>query len=331
VIFLKVLLASPRLARIVSRLQKLIPDNIKLIIPKTGSEEELISLVHDVEVIVCVRLSSKVAKAAEKLKLIQKTGAGVDAIPFHVLKEDVFVANTSGANPVPLAEGAVALILALAKQIVQRHNRFKSGNMERGQGVELRGKKAGIIGLGHIGLEVSRLLQAFQMKILALKRHPTQALKTKLGLDFLGGPNDLDYLLNESDFVIVTAALTPETRGIIGERELRLMKPTSYIVNVARAAIIQEKALYEALKEGRIAGAGLDVWWPPHWWDTRWNPSGETPSYPFWNFPNVIATPHCIGSTDISSDAGLRIIAENIYRVADGKTPINQVDKRLQY
>lgn len=307
------------------------PNNIQIVIPKTWSSKELVKLAHDVEIIVCVHLSAEVVQAAQRLKLIQKTGAGVDAIPFDVLGEDIFVANTSGANPLPMAEGAVALVLALAKRIVQRHNLFQLGEPERVQGVELRGKKAGIIGLGSIGVNVARLLQAFEMKILALKRQPTEDLKTKLGLDYLGGPNDLDYILREADFVIVTAPLTPETRGMIGERELRLMKSTTYIVNVARAAIIQEEPFYRALKEGWIAGAAIDVWWPPHWWDSTWNPSGERPSYPIWQLPNVIAIPHCIGSVDTPSDAGIHIIAENIHRIARGEPPINQVDKKLRY
>jgi phosphoglycerate dehydrogenase-like enzyme len=315
----------------ISRLREMVPTDIELVIPKTTAEDELINLASDVEVIICVRLSSKVAQAAKQLRLVQKTGAGVDAIPFDVLGNEVFVANTSGANPVPLAEGVVALLLALAKQIIQRHTCFKTGKIDRGQGVELRGKKVGIIGLGHIGEEVARLLQGFEMQILALKRHPTKAIKTQLNLTLLGGPKDLDFLLQESDFVVITIPLTPETRGLIGKRELDLMKPTAYIINVARAAIIQEKPLFIALKERQIAGAALDVWWPPHWWNSNWNQSGTSPRYPFWELPNVIATPHCIGSSDMRSEIALQIIAENLTRIAKGQLPINQVNKKLQY
>jgi phosphoglycerate dehydrogenase-like enzyme len=118
---------------------------------------------------------------------------------------------------------------------------------------------------------------------------------------------------------------------MIGEHELHLMKPTAYIINVARAAILQEEPMYRALKERWIAGAALDVWWPPHWWDPRWNPNGRTPDTSIWKLPNVIATPHNIGSSDTPSDAGFNIIVENIHRIASGKAPINQVDKKLQY
>jgi D-3-phosphoglycerate dehydrogenase len=312
-------------------LKDMLPDDVHVVISKEGTKEELIKLAIDVDVIVCTKLSEEVAQAARKLKLVQKSGAGVDQIPFDVLRDDVFVANTSGANPVPLAEGAVALVLALAKQVVRRHNLYPQGDDMSRRGIELRGKKAGIIGLGHIGMEVTRFLKAFDMKILAIKRHPKNYLKNELQLDFLGGPSELDYLLQESDFVIITAPLTSETRGMIGERELHLMKSTAYIVNVSRANIIQEKALYRALKEEWIAGAALDVWWPPHWWDPAWHPNGQTPKHSIWELPNVIASPHNIGSTDISSDAGTRIIAENISRISKGKPPINQVDKNLRY
>lgn len=116
---MKVLMASPQSSNMSSMLQDMIPEDIQIIVPKKGTEEELIQLASDVDVIICVRLSKEVAQAARRLKLVQKTGAGVDAIPFDVLRKDVIVANTSGANPLPLAEGAVALILALAKQIVR--------------------------------------------------------------------------------------------------------------------------------------------------------------------------------------------------------------------
>jgi D-3-phosphoglycerate dehydrogenase len=324
----KVLVVSRTFA---NRLAKLLPDDIEIISPKKGTDEELIRLAGDVDIIVSTRLSVDVAKAAKKLKFLQKTGAGVDAMPFDVLGKDVFIANTSGANPTPLAEGAVALVLSLAKKVVQRNRDFLKGRAG-GRGTLLKGKKVAILGLGSIGLEVARMLQAFDMKILGLKRHPSKDLLENLNLEFIGGPDELHYVLKESDFVVVTLPLTPETKGLIGEEELRQMKPTAYIVNVARANIIQEEPLYRALKQGRIAGAAIDVWWVPHWWDPVWNPENKPPSnFPFWELPNFIATPHMIGFTDSGWDVALKIIAENIMRVASGGSPINQVDKKLRY
>ncbi len=319
---------NPRLAE---RIRGYLPGDIDVLSPEVGTDEELIELAGDVEVILATRLSPEVALAAPRLRLLQKTGAGVDDLPFDALGEGVWVANTSGSNAVRLAEGAVALVLALAKRIVQRHNGFRDGR-DGVRGVELRGKKAGILGLGSIGVEVARRLKAFEMDLLAVKRHPDRGVEEELGLHFLGGPGDLDRLLEESDFLVVTVPLTPETRGMIGERELRLMKPTSYLVNVARAAIVQEEPLYRALEEGWIAGAALDVWWRPHWWDPLWVPEGgDASDYPFWELPNVVCTPHNIGSTDARSDAGIRIMAENIQRVKEGRPPVKLVDKELRY
>ena len=325
---MKILVVNPRLAE---RIRGHLPGDIDVLSPEVGTDEELIELAGDVEVILATRLSPEVALAAPGLRLLQKTGAGVDDLPFDALGEGVWVANTSGSNPVPLAEGAVALVLALAKRIVQRHNGFRDGR-DGVRGVGLKGKKAGILGLGSIGVEVARRLRAFEMDLLAVKRHPDSGVEEELGLQFLGGPGDLDRLLEESDFLVVTVPLTPETRGMIGERELRLMKPTSYLVNVARAAIVQEEPLYRALEEGWIAGAALDVWWRPHWWDPLWNPEGgDASEYPFWELPNVICTPHSIGSTDARSNAGIRVMAENIQRVKEGRPPVNLVDKELRY
>jgi len=328
---MKVLVVGPYLADWLANQKDLLPENVELISPEKGTEEELIDLARDVEVIVCTRLSAAVVKNAKKLRLIQKTGAGVDALPFDAINDDIFVANTSGANPVPLAEGAISLLLALARRIVQRNRAFP--DIHKGRGTELRGKKVGILGLGHIGIEIAKRLQAFEMKILALKRRKSM-LQEEINLEFLGGPEDLDYILTESDFVVVIVPLTPATRGMIGEREIGLMKSSAYIINVARAAIIQEEPLYQALKENRIAGAALDVWWIPHWWDPSWKPELNKPSrFPFWELPNVIATPHNIGFADFTkySEKPVRIIAENIRNIAEGRPPINQVDKEHQY
>ena len=324
---MKVLVINPRLA---DRIRAHLPED-EVVSPKVGTDEELIELARDVEVILAVRLSPEVAEAASRLKLLQKTGAGVDDLPFDVLGENVWVANTSGSNPVPLAEGAVALVLALAKRVVQRNRGFCEGR-DSARGVLLKGKKAGILGMGSIGYEVAKRLKAFEMDILGLVRNPEGGVEGDLEPEFLGGPGDLDHLLRESDFLVVTVPLTPETRGMLGEKEFGLMKPTAYVVNVARAAIIQDGPLYRALAEGRLAGAALDVWWQPHFWDPLWNTEGRDASeYPLWELPNVICTPHNIGFVDVSSDAGLKVMVENVNRIREGRPPVNQVDKELRY
>ncbi len=325
---MKVLVVNPGLAE---RIRERMPGDVEVVAPEAGTDDELAGLAGDVEVIVATRLSPGVAVAAPNLRLLQKTGAGVDDMPFEALRGEAWVANTSGSNPLPLAEGAVALVLALAKKVVQRHAGFLDGR-GAGRGVLLSGKKVGIVGYGSIGREVGRLLGCMGMGVLAVKRSMEQGLAEDMGLEYLGTPGDLVRVMSESDFVVVTAPLTPETRGMIGEKELRSMKPSAYIVNVARAAVIQEEPLYRALSEGWIAGAALDVWWTPHFWDPLWNKEGKPASmYPFWELPNVICTPHSIVSTGSRSDAGLKIMVENILRVKRGEPPINQVDKKLRY
>lgn len=325
---MKVLVINPGLGR---RIKSFLPGQVEVIVPERGDDAELIKLARDVEVIIATRLSPEVAEVAASLKLLQKTGAGVDDMPFQSLNENVWVSNTSGSNPYPLAEGAVALTLTLAKKIPQRNRNFINGRTGE-RGVLLKGKKAGIIGFGSIGKEVAKTLKAFDMKVLGVKRHTDDKLAREMQLDFLGTQKDLMYLLSESDFVIITVPLTPETRGMIGQDEIDAMKTSAYIVNVARAAVIQEEPLYRALVESRIAGAALDVWWTPHWWDNLWNPECKGPSkYPFWEMPNVICIPHEIGFTDSESEEGVKIMVENIIRVKEGKPPINKVDKNLRY
>jgi phosphoglycerate dehydrogenase-like enzyme len=325
---MKVLVVYKGLAQ---RIKERLPDDIEVVHPETGTDEELVRLARDVDVIVSTRLSPVVAESATGLKLLQKTGAGVDDMPFDALKEHTYIANTSGSNPVPLAEGAVALVWALAKRIVPRHLGFQDGR-DGTRGILLTGKTAGILGMGAIGIEVATRLKAMGMKIMGLRRERNDELREELGIEWLGGVDELDHLMAESDFLIVTVPLTPDTEGMLGEHEFNLMKEGSYVINVARAMIIQEKPLYDALKSGKLAGAGIDVWWQPHFWDPIWNVDGNPASeYPYWELDNVICIAHQIGSSDSQSDASLKIMVENIIRTRDGKPPINQVDKKLRY
>jgi len=325
---MKVLVVYKGLAE---RIKERLPEDIEVIYPEKGTDEELIRLAKDVEVIVSTRLSAIVAENAPKLKLLQKTGAGVDDMPFDALKPETYMANTSGSNPLTLAEGAVAFVLALAKRIVPRHNEFHVGRGSK-RGVLWHEKTAGILGMGSIGVEVAKMLKSLGMNVIATRRTKDENLREELGLEWLGDKDDLDRLMRESDFLIVTIPLTPDTRGLVGEHEIRQMKKGSYLVNVARAAIVQEKPLYDALKDGHLAGAAIDVWWQPHFWDPLWNTENKPASeYPYWELENVICTPHNIGSTDYQSNASLEIMVENIIRTRDGKAPINQVDKHLRY
>ena len=325
---MKVLVVYKGLAQ---RIKEHLPDDIEVVYPETGTDKELVRLARDVEVIVSTRLSPVVAESAPKLKLLQKTGAGVDDMPFDALKEHTYMANTSGSNPVPLAEGAISLVWALAKRIIPRHLSFQTGR-ESTKGILLMGKTAGILGMGAIGTEVGTRLKTMGMRVIGLRRERNEEIREELGIDWLGGVDELDHLMSQSDFLIITVPLTPDTEGMIGEHELSLMKKGSYVVSVARAMIIQEKPLYNALKSGKLAGAGIDVWWQPHFWDPLWNVDDKPASkYPYWELDNVICIAHQIGSSDSQSDTSLKIMVENILRIREGKEPINMVDKDLRY
>ena len=182
---------------------------------------------------------------------------------------------------------------------------------------ELAGKTLGILGYGRIGQCLARRAQAFDMAVVAIRR----SAMPPDGLAELRAPEALDDVLARSDYLAITMPLTSDTRGLLGARELGLMKPTAVLVNPARAEIVDEDALYEALAARRIAGAALDVWYR---YPTA---AGATPPArrPFHELPNVLMTPHVSGWTEGMLEARAKLIAENVGRVARGEPPINPV------
>jgi len=184
---------------------------------------------------------------------------------------------------------------------------------------ELGGKTLGILGYGHIGQALARRARAFDMAICAIRRDVARSAPD--GLALLGGLEILDEVLRRSDYLAITMPATAATRGLIGEAQLRAMKPTAVLVNVARAEIVDEAALYRALAERAIAAAALDVWY-------RY-PTDAAPMLParqpFHTLPNVLMTPHVSGWTEGMLQARARLIAENIRRTARGEPPENLV------
>jgi phosphoglycerate dehydrogenase-like enzyme len=180
---------------------------------------------------------------------------------------------------------------------------------------ELAGKNLGILGYGRIGQSLARRAQAFDMAVWAIRRDIMRS--EAHGLAFLGGPGALDDILQRADYLAITLSLTEATRGLLGERQLRLMKPTAVLINVARAEIVDEAALYHALLQKTIAGAALDVWYQ--------YPTAPGPSFPahyaFQELPNVLMTPHVSGWTEGMLETRAQLIAENIHRVARGEAP----------
>ena len=259
----------------------------------------LLPAIVDVDAIL-VRSATKVdaeaIAAAKKLKVVARAGVGLDNVDVKAATQaGVMVVNAPTSNIVSAAELAVALLLASARNIAPASQALKDGQWKRSKytGVELTDKTVGVVGLGRIGLLVAQRLSAFGVKLVAYDPYVQPARAAQLGIRML----PLDELLAESDFITVHLPKTPETVGLIGEEALRKVKPTVRIINAARGGIVDEHALYVAIKEGRVAGAGLDVF--------ATEPCTDSPLF---EFEQVVATPHLGACTDEAQEkAGIAV------------------------
>lgn len=262
---------------------------------------------------------------AEKLRWVHMTWAGVDHSPFlKALRAEVVVTNSAGVFAIPIAEHALALILAFSRgtHFCSRRSReevWGKGHWQRLQPhlLELGDATLGIVGYGGIGRETARRAKAFGMRVIGQRRHP----QPDDFADAVWGPERLDDLLRASDYLLVSAPLTDRTRGLIGARELALMKPNGVIINVARGAIIDQPALVQALQEKRLRGAGLDVTSPePLPFDS-----------PLWEMENVLITPHVSGSSPRTWQRQFDFFLENLRRYLAGEPLLNVVDREAGY
>jgi phosphoglycerate dehydrogenase-like enzyme len=281
--------------------------------------------IGDVDVLVSMAFTREMAAAAPRLRLVQVPGAGLDRIDRAALAPGTALANAYG-HDVGIAEYVIGAMLAITRSFCRLDADLRRGRWDSvwsGAPVplwpELAGKTLGILGYGRIGQAVARRALAFDLDVLAIRRDASRPDPNRLA--FLRGPGALDEVLSRADYLAITLALTPDTRALIGVRELALMKPTAMLVNVARGEVVDEDALYDALHRGAIAGAALDVWY-------RY-PADTAPTHPghrpFHALPNVLMTPHVSGWTEGMMDARAGIIAENIHRTARGEAPVNLV------
>src|SRR5215467_7649576 len=290
-------------------------------------EAGVVPRLSDVDVLVTLAFTREMAAAAKRLKLVQVPGAGLDRIDRSALPTGVWLANVYG-HEVGIAEYVIGAMLALTRDFARLDAGLPQGPSESQWAVaspppapwpELAGKTLGILGYGRIGQCVARRAQAFDMVVRAIRRDPTRS--PTHGLVFLGGPEALDEVLRHADYLVLTLSLTEATRGLLGERELRLLKPTAVLINVARAEIVEAAALYRALAQQTIAGAALDVWY--HY------PTGPGPTWParqaFQDLPNVLMTPHVSGWTKGMLEARAQGITENIQRVGRGEPPVHLI------
>jgi phosphoglycerate dehydrogenase-like enzyme len=259
------------------------------------------------------------ADAAVDVKLWQVLGTGFDHFDVDYWRSrELPVANTPGTfSATALAEGALMLMLMLSRRYPVAHTKFRVGEFYTLLGAELCGRRLALVGFGASAQQLARRARAMDMRIRAVDvRDVTAEERERYGLEWVGGPEHLDAMVAEADFVSLHLHLNEETRHIIDGRRLALFPSSTYLINVARGALVDENALERAVVSGRIAGAGLDVF------------SDEPPdlSRPLFNHPNVVCTPHVIGATDGTSRHRAECAAENVDRVARGMEPLYVVN-----
>jgi phosphoglycerate dehydrogenase-like enzyme len=294
-----------------------------------ADESAIATRLSDVDVLVTLAFNREMGDAAKRLKLVQVPGAGLDRIDRSALPAGAALANAYG-HEIGIAEHVIGAMLALSRGFCRLDAALRQGRWESSWAVgaeppplapELAGKMLGILGYGRIGQCLARRARAFDMTVCAIRRDPSRSSGRDEGLAFLGGPERLDEVLKRADYLAVTLTLTAATRGLLGARELGLMKPTAFLINVARAELLDEAALYQALSRRAIAGAALDVWYR---YPTAAGPM--LPAHqPFHELPNVLMTPHMSGWTEGMMEARAKVIAENIHRIARGESPANLI------
>jgi phosphoglycerate dehydrogenase-like enzyme len=259
---------------------------------------------------------------AERLGFVQLLSAGVDKVDFSALPDRLIVASNAGAYAGAMSEHVLAMTLSLAKRLPQRHAALAAGRFEKwAPALTLDGATCAILGFGGIGAATARLLTAFGAKIYAVNRSGAASEPA----DFAATLADLDQVLAVADVLIIALPLTLATRGLIGKRELALMKPTAILVNVARGAIVDQGALYEHLRTHPQFGAGIDTWWD--------EPADDAPfrtDYPFVDLPNVIGSPHNSSIVPGTMLSGARIAAENVRRYLRGEA-VTGLIRRAEY
>lgn len=274
----------------------------------------LAAQVQDVTVLILGSfvVSRQIIDAAPRLQLVHQHGRGLDSVDMAAATaRGVLAANVPARNSVSVAEHALALLLSLAKRFRACGRAVAARTIGAPTGLEIAGKTLGIIGLGASGSELARMALALGMRVMASRARPAEPVA--LPIDVVG-PEELHRILAASDFISLHAPLNERTRGMIGRHQLRLMKPSAYLINIARAALVDYEALRDALRDHAIAGAAADVFWS----------EPADPSDPILELENFVLTPHVAGFSDASIRQVVEVIADNIRRLARGE-PLGNV------
>jgi phosphoglycerate dehydrogenase-like enzyme len=266
----------------------------------------------------------EMADLADSVKLWQILGSGFDHFDVaYWRRKGIPVAHTAGQfSAVALAECALMFMFMLARRWHQTQLDLGQSIFYAATGEELEGRRLLLVGFGASARALASRALAQGMKISAVDiREVPEAERREFGLEFVGKPEDVDCLLPECDYLSLHLHLNESTRHIIDARRLKLMKPSAFLINVARGALVDEAALYKALAEGQLGGAGLDVF----------SVEPPDPTMPLLQLPNVVATPHISGTTDGTSRRRAACVAENVNRVADGLEPLYRIDLPLTF
>ncbi len=274
-------------------------------------DEELIVRVADADVVLNIRATSifsrNVMRNCSRLKLISIYGVGYDNVDMQAASElGITITNTPGYSAVAVSEMALSLMLAVARRIVTNDRIIRAGGWARGYSSQLYGKTLGVIGTGNIGQRMVELGKYIGMKVVAWTLKPTPERANQYWVELV----TLDELMRHSDVVSIHVLGLPQTNNLIGKRELMLMKPTAILINTARGSIVNEQALIEALRNGVIAGAGLDVF-------------ADEPlplNHPLRSIENVVLSPHTASMVPEATLAGLAMSVDNIASFIHGHT-----------
>lgn len=295
-------------------------------------DQPLLPQIEDAQVIVngFGDIDKSIIDGCPDLELVQQTGIGIDNVDVgYCTSKSILVANVPLANAVSVAEHTIFLILYLAKNVKENApGNNRSAYLERRipniLGSEIQGKVLVIIGLGATGLEVAKRAKSFGMHVIAVTKNPflkKPGIDKVYFVDSLGGSEIISESLSRADYVSLHIPLTEETKNMIGTKELALMKKSAFLVNVARAPIVDREALFTVLSDNRIAGAAFDVFWkePPD------------PDDKLLKLRNFILTQHIAGWTTESVDAISRIIVTNIERLAQAQVPLTIINSEVTY
>ncbi|MGI6366557.1 MAG: D-2-hydroxyacid dehydrogenase [Bacillota bacterium] len=293
----------------------------KVEVLQTADSQEALALVQEAEVLLTwwSNFDEKFLESPS-LRWVHALSAGVDGFLLSPIVEGkIILSNSSGIHGIPISEHVFAMMLSFSRGL-HRFGKYQAQNLWRRDLhlTELRGKTLGIVGLGQIGQEIARLGNAFGMRVLAVKRNPGQPLE---GVNRVVSMEGLEMVLKESDYLVLTVPLTPETKGFIGARQLELMKPSAILINVARGEVVDQDDLIAALQQGVIAGAGLDVF------ETEPLDSES----PLWQLENCIITPHCAALSPQYMTRATDLFCRNLDAYLRGEPLPTQVDPKRGY